>query len=191
MDIGRCSLLFVWDLPFAICSLKFAIASRTRGNDMDRWVEISFDCLPLRTVGRLDIPIDASPKFQQRCQRIKAAIDKHGSHNSYYLYSAQCIYHLTNNPAVGQLKFRFEGVVLTDGDDCKTESADLIIELTSETCQWLTEPVVNWFRDTAQKAVMAEFDRYIEAGDLDAAKKRIEAIQTASDDAGGFVGMYL
>ena len=29
---------------------------------MDRWVEISFDCLPLRSVGRLDIPMDASPK---------------------------------------------------------------------------------------------------------------------------------
>jgi hypothetical protein len=30
-----------------------------------RYVEIVFDCLPLRSVGRLDIPIDASPKYRQ------------------------------------------------------------------------------------------------------------------------------
>ena len=37
---------------------------------MNRWVEIAFDCLPLRTITRLDIPIDASPAYQQRCERI-------------------------------------------------------------------------------------------------------------------------
>ena len=76
---------------------------------MDRWVEISFDCLPLRSVGRLDIPIDASPKYRQRCERIKRALEKHGSHNTYYLYNAECRFHLTNDPALGMATFRFEG----------------------------------------------------------------------------------
>ena len=52
---------------------------------MNRWVEIEFDCLPLRSIGRFDIPLDASPVYQAKCERIKQAIDQHGSHNSYYL----------------------------------------------------------------------------------------------------------
>ena len=40
-------------------------------------------------------------------------------------------------------------------------------------------------------AVAVEFDRFIKAGDLAKAKQRIEQIQSASDDAGGFLGMYL
>ncbi len=31
---------------------------------MNRWVEITFDCLPLRTITRFDIPLDASPKYR-------------------------------------------------------------------------------------------------------------------------------
>ena len=52
---------------------------------MNRWVDVTFDCLPLRSIGRLDIPIDASPKYRERCERLKACIDKHGAHNSYFL----------------------------------------------------------------------------------------------------------
>jgi hypothetical protein len=63
--------------------------------------------------------------------------------------------------------------------------------LNRETCEWLTEPVVQWFAETVPRSVAVEFDRYIEAGDLEKAKQRIEKIQAASDDAGGFVGMYL
>lgn len=158
---------------------------------MDRWVEISFDCLPLRSVGRLDIPIDASPKYRARCERILAAIEKHGSHNSYFLYNAQCVYRLTNNPDIGQLNFDFEGVILTDTTDTKSRSCDLETTLTGETCSWLSEPIVHWFTESVDHAVLAEFDRYIEAGDLDQAKQRIEKIQSESDDSGGFVGMYL
>jgi hypothetical protein len=159
---------------------------------MNNAVEISFDCLPLRTIGRLDIPLDASPVFRARCERIKAAIDKHGSHNSYFLYNASCAYRLTNNPDVGTLNFQFEGTVLTDENDDKTQSCDLVvIELTSDTCDWMTEPIVRWFGETVQHSVVCEFDRYIAAGDLDAAKARAEKIREASDESGGFVGMYL
>ena len=71
------------------------------GMEMSRqFVEIMFDCLPLRSVGRLDIPIDASPKYRQRCERIKDEMERHGSHNSYFLYNASCVFHLTNDPTL-------------------------------------------------------------------------------------------
>lgn len=158
---------------------------------MDQFVDITFDCLPLRTVGRLEIPIDASPVYRQRCERVKAALEKHGSHNSYFLYNARCVYYLTNDPETGRLEFRYEGVVLTDDTDTKAVSAVVDVELTGETCDWLTEPIVQWFEMTVQRAVLAEFDRYIAAGDLEKARERIEKAQAESDEAGGFVGMYL
>ena len=158
---------------------------------MDRWVEISFDCLPLRSVGRLDIPMDASPKYQQRCERIKHAMERHGSYNSYYLYNAKVIYHLTNSPSRGMLEFSIEGTVLTDAADEVTKSADLTIELKGETCDWLSQPVVDWFVQTVREAVKVEFDRYIKAGDLEKTRQRIKEIEEASDGADGFMGMYL
>ena len=158
---------------------------------MNRWVDIQFDCLPLRSLGRLDIPIDASPKYHALCERVKAALEKHGSHNSYYLYNASCSYHLTNSDEFGVLEFRFQGTVLTDTDDQHCQRCDLQVELRRETCQWLTEPIVEWFCETVPRSVSVEFDRYIEAGDLEKARQRIEKIQAASDESGGFVGMYL
>lgn len=158
---------------------------------MNRHVDISFDCLPLRSVGRLDIPIDASPKYRARCEQIKHALETHGSFNSYYLYNARCVFHLTNSDEIGMLEFRFEGTALTDTSDQLTERCDLKVELLRETCDWLTEPIVEWFRETVPKSVAVEFDRYIAAGDLAQAVKRIERIQAEADKQGGYVGMYL
>lgn len=158
---------------------------------MDRWVEISFDCMPLRNVGRMDIPIDASPRYRQFCETVKAAIDTHGSHNSFFLYNARCKFHLTNDAARGLIEFGFQGTALTNSDDSKTRQCHLDVELVGETCDWLTSTIVDWFRDTVPRSVAVEFDRYIDAGDLELAKQRIEKIQEASDDADGFVGMYL
>jgi hypothetical protein len=158
---------------------------------MDHWVDITFDCLPLRMVVRMDVPIDASPRYQAFCQRVKAALDKHSAFNTYYLYNASCSYHLTNHADLGMLRFRFEGTVITDEEDRHTVRCDLDIELAAETCNWLTESVVAWFRESVCHAVAVEFDRYIEAGDLEQTKRRLETLQAASDDAGGFVGMYL
>lgn len=158
---------------------------------MTRYVDIAFDCLPLRSIGRLDIPLDASPKYRERCERIKRALDEHGSHNSYFLYNASCGFHLTNDAEVGLLEFRFEGVALTDEADQKTIRCHLEVELVRETCDWLTEPIVQWFKETVQRSVAAEFDRYIAAGDLAQTVERINRIQAESDQKGGFVGMYL
>ncbi len=90
---------------------------------MNRYVEITFDCLPLRSVTRLDVPIDASPKYQALCERIKQAIATHGTHNTYYLYNARCAFHLTNHPEVGSVEFSFEGTVMTDPGDQQTITA--------------------------------------------------------------------
>jgi hypothetical protein len=158
---------------------------------MNRWVDITFDCLPLRTIGRLDIPLDASPKYRALCERIKAAMEQHGLLNSYYLHNAQCTYHLTNRDSTGMIQFKFEGTVLTDAADLQTERCDFQVELLRETCDWLTEPVVQWLRETVARSVAVEFDRYIEAGDLEQARQRVQQIREASDDSGGFVGMYL
>ncbi len=153
--------------------------------------EISFECLPLRSVGRLDIPLDASPKFRELCERIKAAIGRHGSHNTYFLHDAECIFHLTNQPELGLLEFRFQGTVLTDPQDRETIATDLDLTLHRETCDWLTQPVVAWFTETVSKAVMVEFNRYIAAGDLEQTKTRIAALQARADQEGGYLGMYL
>jgi len=159
---------------------------------MSNWVEINFDCLPLRSIARFDIPLDASPKYRERCLRVKSALENHGSHNTYYLFNGKCTYQLTNDANQGMLEFQFEGTLLTDTADCLTESCDLsLIRLARETCNWLTEPVVNWFAESVRHSVMVEFNRYIEAGDLDQTKKRIEEIESASDDTGGYLGMYL
>ncbi|HVX61768.1 MAG TPA: hypothetical protein VHC19_14230 [Pirellulales bacterium] len=158
---------------------------------MNRYVDISFDCLPLRSVGRLDIPMDASPKYRERCERIKRAIEDYGSHNTYFLYNAVCSYRLTNHQDIGLLEFRFEGVALTDAADQKTVRCNLEAELARETCDWLTEPIVQWFKETVPRSVAVEFDRYIAAGDLAQTVERIERIQAASDQQGGYVGMYL
>ena len=88
---------------------------------MTRWVEVTFDCLPLRSVGRLDVPLDASPKFRAMLERIKRAIDQHGSFNTYYLYNAICRYHLVDEDDFGMIEFRFEGTVFTNAQDQATD----------------------------------------------------------------------
>ncbi len=158
---------------------------------MQNFVDISFDCLPLRSVTRMDIPIDASPKYRARCERIKQAIEDHGTHNTYYLYNAKCIFHLTNKPEVGMLEYRFEGTAMTDPTDQKTIDSDLSIELVRETCDWLTEPAVEWFLDTVDHAVQIEFDRYIAAGDLAQTLERLKRLQAEHEQQGGYLGMYL
>ncbi|MCA9107684.1 MAG: hypothetical protein KDA83_19880 [Planctomycetales bacterium] len=152
-------------------------------------VEITFDCVPLRSVRSTEAPAEGSPKFQALVKRIGGAIEKHGRHNSYYLHTGIVRYQLTNSAKVGELRFAFEGTVLTDAADQLTRSADLTISLNGDTCDWLTEPVVNWFHETVRRAVMVEFDRYIDAGDLARTQERIDQLSREADQSGGFLGM--
>jgi len=158
---------------------------------MGQWVEIAFDCLPLRSVTRLDVPVDASPVYEQFVLRVKAAMERHGTHNTYYLHRGTCGYHLTNDPQRGSVVFAFEGTALTGSKDLHTKALDINVKLESETCGWLSEPIVGFLAESVQHAVLVEFDRYIEAGDLKKTEERIKAIQQRSDAAEGFVGMYL
>ncbi len=156
-----------------------------------RWVEVEFDCMPLRSVPRVDVPIDASPKLAEKILRVKAALEKHGSLNSYYLHNATCVYHLTNDPAQGMMEFEFEGVVLTNENDIEARSCDLTVSLKRETCSWLNQSIVEWLAETVQRNVLIEFNRYISVGDLSKTVERLQQTQKASDDSGGYVGMYL
>ncbi len=166
-------------------------SSQPSSKSPGRWVDIEFDCLPLRSVTRLDIPLDASPVYEQFVLRVKAAIEKHGAHNAYYLSSASCTFHLTNDPNAGTVRYAIEGTVLTDVGDLTTRAVDLSVRLDRETCPWLTEPIVDFLAESVRQAVIVEFNRYIEAGDLRRTQERVEKIQSESDASGGFVGMYL
>lgn len=159
---------------------------------MSNSVDISFDCLPLRTVPRFDVPLDdAETEVVEFAKRVRRAVTKHGQFNSYYLYDAQCVFHLTNDEKIGMVAFRFEGTVLTDSGDLKALDADLEIELSGEVCDWLTAGAVAWLKETVSHAVRVEFDRYIQAGDLKRTIERLEKLRAESDERGGFVGMGL
>ena len=158
---------------------------------MSRWVEIEFECQPLRSVSRRDPPLDASPEFWRLTRAIQAAIDTHGTHNAYYLHHGLCRFHLLNDDTRGVIEFAFEGTVLTGTDDLAARQADLTAELRRETCPWLTQPVVDWFRTTVSHAVLAEFDRFIAAGDLERTRARLRSVERQAEQAGGFIGMDL
>jgi hypothetical protein len=158
---------------------------------MANWVEITFDCIPMRSVSRLDAPLDASPKLAAKLLRLKQAIETHGTHNTYYLHNANCRFHLTNNPEIGSISFDFEGTVFTDSDDLKATRTDLDVTLQSETCNWLNQAVVTWLSESVHRAVIVEFDRYIAAGDLEKTRERLAKIEQTLDESKGFVGMYL
>jgi hypothetical protein len=157
---------------------------------MDPNVDIAFDCLPLRSVGRVDVPLDASPMFRARCQRLQQAIDKHGSERAYFLYNTRCVFHLANSDIDNMLRFSFDGTVLTDRSDCRADRADLDIQVTAQTCDALAPEVLAWFHRTVERAVLVEFDRFISAGHLAA---RIDELGEVEDlaDLTYFSGMNL
>ena len=154
-------------------------------------VNISFDCIPLRTVARLDAPLDAAPDFQPSCQRLKRALETYGEHNSYYLYNGCCAFQLSNDPAVGMVTFSFDGAVLTNADDTQTRFCQLHVELQSDTCDWLTPQVIAWFRETVIRAVAREFDKYAATGDSPRTRERLKQIEEECNSRGGYIAMGL
>jgi hypothetical protein len=158
---------------------------------MNRWVDITFHCLPLRSVPSFTAPVDASDEMTEIFRKLRAAAQKHGLHNTYYLHEGKCTFHLTNHDQIGVIEFAFEGTVLTDADDLRTLGSDLQATLIGETCDWLVAPVVAWFADTVREAVKVEFDRFIAAGDLQKTIQRMKQLQASSDAQGGFLGAWL
>lgn len=156
-----------------------------------RPVDIAFDCMPLRSLARLDPPIDASPGLIAKYDRIKAAIAEHGTHNTYYLHNASCAFFVTNDPNNGMIAFKFEGVVFTDADDLKAVFAQLNVTLERESCSWLEQHVVKWFEESVTHAVVAEFNRFIGSENSEQTRNRIAALERAIESNGAFVGMHL
>jgi hypothetical protein len=158
---------------------------------MSRWVEIDFQCVPLRSVARLTPPLDAPEEVAILFRQLRQAGQKHGFHNTYYLHDGQCVFHLTNHEQLGTLEFRFAGTVLTNAEDMKTLGCDLQVELAAEVCPWLEASVTKWFAQTVLEAVKVEFDRFIAAGDLDKTIRRLEELEATSNAQGGFLGVGL
>jgi hypothetical protein len=151
-------------------------------------VDIAFDCLPLRSIARVDIPIDASPDHRARSERLRRAFDAYAGENAYFLYNTRCTYRLANSDIDNMLRFSFDGTVLTDRSDCKADRTDLDIVLTAETCGGIPPAALDWLRGIIQRAVLIEFDRFIEDGQLAERIKQLGSIDSVTDVA-GFAGM--
>lgn len=148
---------------------------------MDGFVDISFACLPLRSVGRLDVPIDASGVYRIRYERLRTAIAEFGLERTYYLYDAHCTFRFANSEIEGMVRFNFEGIVRTDAGDAITEQVQLETELVSETCGGVPDGVQQWLHTRVERAVAIEFDRFISAGQLGNRTEELGQIERLSD----------
>jgi hypothetical protein len=105
--------------------------------------------------------------------------------------TGSCTFSFTNDPAAGWVRYSFQGTLITDDADLRTIGSDLTVVLDRETCDWLTQPAVDWLGNSVRRAVEIELNRFIAAGDLSRALERLAREQAASDAAGGFLGMNL
>jgi hypothetical protein len=151
-------------------------------------VDIAFDCLPLRSVGRLDVPLDASDALRGRLERIKAAIAEFGAERTYFLYNARCIYRFANSEIEGVCRFEFEGVVRTDAGDRKCQQTQLDVRLASETCGGVPPQVEAWLAERVRQSAGIEFDRFIAAGQLGDGAERFDDFARLSG-LGDFSGL--
>jgi hypothetical protein len=155
---------------------------------MDPVVDIAFDCLPLRSIGRVDIPLDASPEFRERGEQLRRALEAHAGENAYFVYNTQCTFRLANSEIANVLRFTFDGTVLTDRSDCKADRADLEIVLVAETCGGVPPAALEWLRGVVEQAVLVEFDRFISEGQLAARVANLGQVEDAGSLC-GFAGM--
>jgi hypothetical protein len=151
-------------------------------------VLIQFDCYPFRSATRLDIPMDAPEEFQELCRRFVMALRQHGTSHTYYLHSATVEFRLSNGPGA-RVKFAFEGTAWTDAEDRKTTRLDIATRLLESDFGPLEAEVERFFVEAVEQAVTAEFDRYIEAGELEKSVQRAKAAMLQSEQSGGYMGM--
>ena len=151
-------------------------------------LEISFTCIPLRSVGRFDPPLDATEQQRSLWVQLHRALNTHGAHNAFFLCEGKCVFHFANHPTLAMVQFAFQGTVLTDAEDRTTIGSDLQVELESETCPWLTAEAVAWLKETVERAVRIEFDRYIAAGDLQRTIDRLRHLEAETDSEGRISG---
>ena len=148
---------------------------------METAVEISFSCLPLRSVGRLDVPMDASGLYRVRYKRLREAMENFGPERTYFLYDAHCVFRLANSEIDGMVRFTFDGIVRTDASDTLTDLVELQATLANETCGGVPAEVETWLKARVEKAVAIEFDRFIAAGQLTNRAAELGDLQRLSD----------
>lgn len=153
-------------------------------------VDIAFDCLPLRSVGRIDVPLDASPGLQARYQRLQRALETFGTDRAYFLYNTRCVFRLANSDVENMLRFTFDGTLVTDQGDAKADHAELDVQLVAHTGPPLSPTVFDWFRQAVHRAVLVEFDRFITAGQL-AARLDLLGSGNQLEQLANFSGMNL
>jgi hypothetical protein len=151
----------------------------------DPQIEIAFDCLPLRSIGRVDVPLDASDEFRSRAERIKSALAEHGPDRSYFLTGAHCVFRFANSAIEGACRFEFEGIVRTDVGDRVCRETHLDVRLASDTCGGVPAEVAAWLADRVREAVRIEFDRFIAAGQLERATQTAAATLAALGGVSG------
>jgi hypothetical protein len=152
---------------------------------------IHFDCLPFRRVSHAGMPLDAPDEQIALWKRFRAAMSKHGTENTYFLYNADCTFHLTNGPG-GRLRFLYEGTVRTDEADAQPVEADLACRLAdNDLALPLSDAVLAFFQSVVRRAVMDEFQLFIDAGNLKRTLAEEQQMLREWDKNRGFVGMYI
>lgn len=152
-------------------------------------VSILFECLPFRLVGHMGMPLDASEEQAALWRRFRAALAKHGNENTYFLYNADCTFRLSNGPD-GSIRFVFEATVKTDAKDEHPVDIDLACRLAESDVELPTSTaVLEFFRGAVRRAVLAEFQLFIDAGNLKRALAQREHILREWDRNRGFIGM--
>ena len=152
-------------------------------------VDVEFECVPLRTIGRLDIPLDASDAQRRRAVHMQSAINSYGVERTYFLQNARCVFRFANSDVEGVCRFEFEGIARTDAGDRKCEEVILEVALVSETCGGVPSVVQEWLIERVRRAVAIEFDRFIAAGQLAAHAGQPEAPSPAAGTLDGLGGM--
>ena len=129
-------------------------------------VDIAFDCVPLRSLGRLNAPLEGREAAQRQVARAKAALARFGAERTYLLENARCVFHFANSEVEGACRFEFDGAVHTDAGDRKCDETMLEVRLVSDTCGGVPAAVEGWLAERVRQAVAIEFDRFIAAGQL-------------------------
>ena len=152
-------------------------------------VQILFECLPFRLVGHAGLPLDASDEQHALWRRFRAALTKHGADNTYFIYNADCTYRLSNSDGA-ILRFIFEATVRTDAKDERPVDIDLVCQPAQADFPLPLAPaVMDFFREAVRRAVLAEFQLFIRAGNLKRALAQQEHVLREWDRTRGFVGM--
>jgi hypothetical protein len=96
---------------------------------------------------------------------------------------------LPSNGEAGFVRFVFEATVKTDEKDERPIDIDLACRLAESDFERISPEVQDFFREAVRRAVLAEFQLFINAGNLKRALAQREHILREWDRTRGFIGM--